>query len=153
MAEPDEVRRLVAAYELRSSYGSEPHFDAIRALGAEVVPYFLEAYPGAGRWQQRASFLYASIRHARTCPAAVELAVLALGDRSSEVRYRACMLLAVSLDRAALPSLRDARIDTDDETRGHIDATIDAIEHGNPDWFVDRDHSGKIHLNVEQVTG
>ena len=138
---PDEIRKLVSNFESKASYGTEPGWDEIRSLGAEIVPYFIEAYPNAPRWQQRASFLYRSIRYARESEDAVNFAIQALQDRAKEVRYRACMLLACSLERRSLPFLHEAAKHKDEQTRADAEAAIDAIENENHNYFVDRDHS------------
>ena len=150
---PAEIRELVAGFALRSSYGTEPNRDAVLALGSAVLPYFIEAYPKARRWQQRASFLYTAARHARNSPLAVKLAVDALQDRSREVRYRACLLLALSQDEAILPTLEAASTHADPSTRADVAAAIDAIRSRNPHFFVDRDHSGKVTYNFPVVEG
>jgi hypothetical protein len=150
---PAQIRRLVSEYSLRSSYGSEPHFDEIASLGAAVVPYFLEAFPKSRRWQQRASFLYAANRHARRSKEAVALAVSALNDKSREVRYRACLLLACSLDESAIAALKAVSCHDDQQTREDVAAAIDAITSKNHNYFVDRTHSGKITYNFDTRGG
>lgn len=149
MTASEHILKLVREYAHRSSYGDEPHFDEIRALGSGVLPYFIEEYPKARHWRQRASFLYRAIRYARTSPNAVALAKAALDDKSREVRYRACMLLACSLDKNALPSLEAARSHPDSRTREDICAAIDAITSENHNFFVDREHSGQVFLNFD----
>lgn len=148
MTAPDEIRRLVRQYEHKSSYGTEPNFDKVLSLGPAVVPFFAEAYPTAKRWRQRASFLYRSVRYAKESKSARELAVQALADKSREVRYRACMLLAVSQDRQVLPALRATLSHPDAQTRADVAAAIDAIERRNHNYFVDRGHTGMINLVV-----
>jgi len=145
--EPAKIKEMVNQYELKSSYGTEPFFNEIKELGEQVLPYFLEAYPKAKRWQQRASFLYRAISYARTSEIAVKLGLLGLFDRSKEVRYRACMLLACSLRKDCLPSLHQALETATGETISDIEAAIDAIESTNHNYFVDREHSGMIKLN------
>jgi hypothetical protein len=149
MKSPTEIRNMVEQYALSSSYGSEPYFNEIGALGAEVIPYFLEIYPNSRRWQQRASFLYRSIPFARTSKEAFELAVMALSDRSREVRYRACMLLACSLNRDGVPYLQKLMSHKDVRTRSDASAAIDAIQNGNHHYFIDRSHSNKMFLSFE----
>ena len=79
----------------------------------------------------------------------MQLGVEALADRSRVVRYRACMLLAYSLERSVLPSLKESENSTSqEETLLDIRAAIDAIENQNSDYFVDRNHSGKKFLRV-----
>jgi hypothetical protein len=147
--QPDQIRKLVQKFEHKSSYGSEPGWEEVRALGASAIPYFIEAYSSASHWRQRASFLYSAIPYARRSAAAVDLAILALSDRAREVRYRACMLLACSLDRRSLPYLEAAAVHSDESTRADAQAAIDAIIEGNHHYFVDRTHSGKVTLNID----
>ena len=99
--------RAVREFAFRSSYGSEPGYAEVKAAGAAAVQLFLQEYPSARSWKQRASFVYHSIPHARTCRAAVALASLALSDRSRHVKYRACMLLACAQDPTTLDLLRE----------------------------------------------
>ena len=150
---PAQIRKMVDEYALRSSFGSEPHFEEIASLGADVIPYFLEAYPRARRWQQRASFLYAATRHARTSRDAVELAVAALNDKSRIVRHRACLLLACSLEKSAIASLKAIADHSDTQTREDVAAAIDAIDCGNHHYFVDREHSGMVFYNFDGKHG
>jgi hypothetical protein len=78
---------------------------------------------------------------------AVKPAVTALGDRSRIVRHRACTLLACSLRPDAISNLRKILDYSDAATVADSGAAIDAIEHRNHHYFVDRDHSGKVALN------
>ena len=124
-----------------------PSHAEVKEAGAAAVQLFLQEYPSARSWKQRASFVYHSIPHARTCRAAVALASLALSDRSRHVKYRACMLLACAQDPTTLDLLREhAMSEQHPETQGHIRAAIDAIENGNHNFFVDREHSGMVTL-------
>lgn len=144
-----KIRVMVSEYEAKSSYGTEPHYEEIKSLGESVLPFFIEAYPKAKRWKQRASFLYRAISYSRRSTLSVELGIMALQDRSNEVRYRACMLLACSLNAKALPYLKSAFKSASGETASDIAAAIDAIESENHNYFVDRMHSGKMFLNFE----
>jgi hypothetical protein len=144
------LRDAVRGFAFRSSYGSEPNYRQVKGAGAAAVQLFLQEHPSARSWKQRASFVYHSIPYARRSHAAVELARLALSDRSRHVRYRACMLLACAQDRTTVDLLRaHALSEQDAETRRHIEAAIDAIESGNHNFFVDRGHSGMITLRFE----
>ncbi|MCP5326537.1 MAG: hypothetical protein H7A09_09480 [Oceanospirillaceae bacterium] len=133
-------------------FGSDKEFYAIselRKLGNELPKLFLEKYRTARKWQVRTSCVYHSIRYARSSSEAVELGVIALADKSYAVRYRACMLLAYSLDKSVLSSLKQLENTTShEETLLDVRAAIDAIENQNSDYFVDRGHSGKITLRV-----
>jgi len=132
--------------------GSDKEFYAInelRKLGNELPKLLLERYRTARKWQVRSSCVYHSIRYARSSNDAVELGVLALSDKSQKVRYRACMLLAYSLDKSVLSTLMKIEcITSHDETLLDIRAVIDAIENQNSDYFVDRDHTGNVTLRV-----
>ena len=131
----------------------EAWHDLKRQAGAEAPRLLRQHYQNSRKWQARVSCLYHAIAYARHFPEAVQLGREALGDRSKVVRYRACMLLAVSLDKASLPVLRNAETQTgqDEETIGNIRAALKAIENQNHHLFVDRDNSGKMTLNVELV--
>ena len=149
---PDRLRELVRNFEHKFSYGNESGWEEVRALGMDAIPYFIEAYHNAPHWRQRASYLYSSIPYARKSQAAVDLAIQALQDRAKEVRYRACMLLACSLDRRSLPFLREIAEHTNNDTRADALAAIDAIKSKNHHYFVDRTHSGKVRLNFSRET-
>ncbi len=121
--------------------------------GAAVPQLLRQHYQNSSRWQARVSCLYHAIAYARHFPEAVQLGREALSDRSKVVRYRACMLLAVSLDKESLPALRNAENQAghDEETIGNIRAALKAIENQNHHLFIDRENSGKMTLNVELV--
>ena len=87
-------------------------------------------------------------RYARTNAEAVQLGKEALFDRAHGPRYRACLLLAYSLDRTALPGLRKALEMGSASSRDDFRAAIDAVENGNHHYFVDREHSGMVTLNI-----
>ncbi|MDF2176846.1 hypothetical protein P2G88_01095 [Aliiglaciecola sp. CAU 1673] len=149
MAEPINAPELLN--DLDGS-GSDKEFCAInelRKLGNELPKLLLEKYRTARKWQVRSSCVYHSIRYARSSSEAVELGVIALVDKSHAVRYRACMLLAYSLDKSVLSSLKQLENSTShEETLLDVRAAIDAIENQNSDYFVDRDHSGNMTLRV-----
>ena len=142
-----EIRRLVAKIGADSPAAADA-WEALRPLGAAVVPYLAEAYTRAKRWQGRVALVFHAIRHARTSEAAFQLGLQALGDRSHLVRYRACMVLAYALRREALPALVAATKHEDERTAEDARAAIDAIEHRNHHYFVDRDHSGRSYWEV-----
>lgn len=98
----------------------------------------------------RLACVYYSLPFAKKSKAAFDLGVLALTDRSKEVRFRACMLLALSQKKEAIPDLRQASDKVNDaETKGNIFAAIDAILSNNQNYFVDRDHTGQVFLEYE----
>lgn len=132
--------------------GSDKEFNAmdkLKKLGDELPKLLLEKYKSSKTWQVRSSCIYHSIRYARTSHEAIQLGVEALTDKSYVVRYRACMLLAYSLDKAVLPILKQLESHSShEETLFDIRATIDAIENQNSNYFVDREHSGSMTLRV-----
>ncbi len=125
----------------------------VRYTFTNPATQFLEAYLLARKWQTRASCIYYSFRYARTDPAALELGIKALNDRSWPVRYRACMLLAIAQDKAALSHLRNLlETTTTARTKEDALAAINAIEQENVHLFVDRDNSGKSKLKIQGIT-
>lgn len=133
--------------------GSDKEFRSIKelsALGGDDLPQFLlEKYRASKKMGPRSSCVYHSIRYARSSRAAVELGVEALWDKSKAVRYRACMLLAYSLNSDVIEHLK--KIETSSscqETVSNARAAIDAIINKNSNYFVDREHSGNITLRV-----
>jgi hypothetical protein len=58
------------------------------------------------------------------------------------------MLLAVAQRTDALPESRNLTSHCDPKTAADVLAAIEAIEKKNQDYFVDRKHTGKMHLNV-----
>lgn len=132
--------------------GSDQEFNAIhelRKLGNQLPSLLLEKYRGSKKWQVRSSCVYHSIRYARDVGEAVQLGIEALSDKSKVVRYRACMLLAYSLNKEALSALKELELNaSESETAVNAHAAIDSIENQNSDFFVDHDHSGKVSLRI-----
>jgi len=119
-----------------------------RRYGSELPRLLLEHYKTAKSYKIRAACVYYCLDFSRVSNAAIELAKIAIADKSRVVRYRACMLLACSLRSDILPTLRQMIPSTERETRDDLIAAIDAIEHQNKDFFLDREHSGMIALRV-----
>lgn len=133
--------------------GVDEEYDLIRAqkteLGEKFPELMLATYRISRKWRVRVSCVFFSIHYARDAEAAVQLGLQAIKDRSKVVRYRACMLLAWSLRSDALPALREALATCESqETKEDLEAAIDAIENNNSNYFVDRDHSGRVTLNA-----
>jgi hypothetical protein len=115
-----------------------------RILGTQLPKYLLDKYRSSKSWKVRVTCVFYSLQYARNNKYAVELGVLALSDRSKIVRYRACMLLSLSLQTHLLPELRRMLSTAPEETTPDLLATIDAIERQNHNYFFDREHSRKI---------
>jgi hypothetical protein len=145
-------KRITELLDQLDGSGSDTEYEAIyelRKLGNSLPSLLLGKFRSSKKWQVRSSCVYHAIRYARSSSDSVQLGLEALSDRSYVVRYRACMLLAYSLNRDALPSLRmAAEKSTHAETICDIRAAIDALENSNSDYFVDRDHTGNMTLTV-----
>jgi len=111
---------------------------------ADVPKFFLEKYPGVKSWNVRCAMVCWAAAYSRENEAAYKLGLAALSDRSKNVRFEACALLAYSLRRESLPYLRQLQESARDETT--LDGTrraIDAIEHQNHHYFLDQEHTGR----------
>ena len=132
--------------------GSEKERAAIRKLRASLGTSFPDQMLGHYRISRiksiRASCLLYCFPNARTSNAAKELAMLALRDKSKAVRYRACQLLAYSQDRNLLGGIEQVRNSIDAESRPDLDAVLDAISNQNQHFFKDREHSGRIFMEL-----
>jgi hypothetical protein len=89
------------------------------------------------------------LKSVRKNPDIETVAVGALSDRAYLVREHACAILAASLNPEVLPSLQAAATHADAQTRADVLAAIDAITHGNLDYYVDRQHTGQSHWRVQ----
>ena len=143
-----EIRKLVADLETTKSSEEETAWGKLTPLGHKVLPFFLEHYPKMKKWQGRVSLVFHAIPYARTYEDAFQLGIKATKDKATVVRYRACMLLAYSLRKDALPYLRALLDHKDAKTVADATAAIDAIEHNNHNYFIDREHSGMMVWNV-----
>ncbi|HEX6699182.1 MAG TPA: HEAT repeat domain-containing protein [Gaiellaceae bacterium] len=116
----------------------------LKHLGNRAVPYLAEYYPHAKKWQARATLVVWATPYARTSEDAFQLGLRACRDRARLVRHRACELLAYSLRKDALPTLRGLLDHPDPTTRDDAQAAIDAIVNRNHNLVRDRDHSGRV---------
>jgi len=148
-SDEDHTRRLLE--ELDGS-GSDREWMAVeelrRKLGDNLPCYLHQKYKLERKAAPRSSCVYHSVRYARTSQEAIELGLAAIFDRSKIVRYRGCMLLAYAQKRDVLPKLKQALEAIPRNSYDDLLAAIDAIEYENHNYFVDRDHSGLITLNV-----
>jgi hypothetical protein len=62
------------------------------------------------------------------------------------------MLLACSLDEESIPVLERALEGAEGQGREDVLAALDAIRSQNHNYFLDRDHSGRVTLNFEGRT-
>jgi len=117
-------------------------------LGDDLPRHLLQRYRQRKKWRDRNSLVYAAIWYARRNDDALELGLLALHDRSKMVRYRACLLLACAQRKDRLGELQAALADIQDDAREDLLAAIDAVANENQNFFVDREHTGNITLNL-----
>jgi hypothetical protein len=120
----------------------------LRQLGPELPRLLLQKFRSAKTWQARASYVYHALKYARESEDAVTLGREALRDGSRAVRYRGAMLLACSLRKDLLPELERALESWSGPGEDDVRAAIDAIEHQNQNYFIDRKHTGRMVLNI-----
>lgn len=144
--------KIERALDKLDGSGSASEWEAVEFLrqvaGDEFPNLLLNKFRKARRAGERASCVYHATRYARTSDDAVQIGREALNDRAHAVRYRACLLLAYSQDQGVLADLRAALSTAPASSHDDVTAAIDAIESRNHHYFVDRDHSGRIALNV-----
>lgn len=145
-----QIQSLVMALDTAKTLDEEAAWSALKPLGIDAIPHLLAFYPKAKKWQGRVSLVFHSIRYARESEAAFELGLLALHDKSTMVRYRACSLCAYSLREDAIPALQSLINHTDSKTSEDAIAAIDAIKHKNHHYFFDRTHSGQSFWVVNE---
>jgi hypothetical protein len=143
-----EIKSLVEEMDTASSAAEEAVWSKLRPLGKDVLPYLLEFFPRAKKWQSRRAIVFHAINHARTSEDAFKLGLAAIKDKSTMVRYRGCCVLANSLREDAIPHLIELLDHKDSKTVEDARAAIDAIKNQNHQLFYDRTHSGKIVWSV-----
>ncbi len=129
--------------------GSDAEYNAIKELsklGDKFPELLLQKYRKSTKWGERSSCVYHSIKYAKEHSSSFQLGIEATKDKSKHVRYRACMLLAVAQKQEAITYLE--RLQNNADSASDALAAIDAIKHENHNYFIDRDHSGKVSLNV-----
>ena len=131
--------------------GSTSEWHAVAELRKrdDFPALLLRKFRSARAWKARSSCVFHAIRYGRESDDAIAIGKGALTDRAKVVRYRGCSLLAFSLRKEVLPVLRDALAGTRDvEGIADLKAAIDAIESGNHNLFLDRDHTGMVVWEV-----
>jgi HEAT repeat protein len=108
-----------------------------------LLPQLISAFPRIRNAQGRNIILFTMLRHARSEPAVLELAMQAASDPAYLVRMQACGILAYALDRRAIPCLAALLTHRDAKTREDAAAAIAAIEAGNHHLWIDRDGAGR----------
>ena len=138
------VAELILAFDLRRQ--SDIALSENRIYGQNsietLLPGLILAFPQIKSWQGRNAILFEITRYARTHHDVVGLALSAAHDSAYMVRMQACGIMAYSLDKAAIPTLQELFQHRNAKTREDAAAAIDAIEHNNHHYWIDRDHSG-----------
>jgi len=133
--------------------GSNTEWEAalqLRSLGSDLPRLLLQRFRSARSWKVRSSCVYHAVRYSLESRDAVILGLEAIRDRSKVVRYRGAMLLAYAQDPTTVAPIRTALAEMSGTQRtDDLLAAIDAIENKNHNYFVDRDHTGKLTLTVE----
>jgi hypothetical protein len=134
--------------------GSEAERNAIAEIrarhGASYVDVLKELYHSSKSRKIRAACIYYCFGQAKSNKSATSLALEALADKSKIVRFRACQLLAYSLNQDILPQLKLTRSTISKDSVEDVDAVVDAIQSQNQNFFRDRTHSGKIFMTLRE---
>jgi len=144
----DQIRTLVARFDTNDNSVRNEAWQQLRELDERVVPFFEDFFGHAKKLAARRDIAFHCIRYARTSEAAFRVGLLAIGDKSTIVRYRGCCVLAYSLRRDALAALTGLLDHSDAKTVEDAKAAIDAIRNQNHHYFVDRGHSGQMFWEV-----
>jgi hypothetical protein len=149
------MANVEALLERLDGSGSQKEYEAVGELrgivGDDLPRYLLAKYRTSKRWQQRAACVFRALAYARESEDAVNLGREAIRDRSKVVRYRAGMLLSYAQRPDVIPELRQLL-----KEKGHapdledVRAALDALDNRNPNYYVDRDHSGMVTMTVEK---
>jgi len=146
-----KIQELILRLDTTKQLEAEAAWSELKILGASIVPYLAEAYPKFKKWQGRVGLVFHSIKYAKESDAAYKLALDALNDRATLVRYRACGLLAYSQRKEAIPYLKKLLKHDDDKTAADAKAAIYAIKKQNHHYFIDREHTGQIFWEITTI--
>ncbi len=138
------VEEVVSAFDDRRGWVVASNGSKLRSEYGlcALVPLFNEALPKIRNAMGRIHIMFDLIPLARRDPRVVEIAKDRLQDRSAAVRMHACEILAYSLRHDAIPSLEQMLAHPVAETRVTAAAAIDAIQHQNHHFYLDREHKG-----------
>jgi len=146
-SEPSEeptVEEVISAFDDRRGWVVASNGSKLRSEYGlcALVPLFSEALPKIRNATGRMHIMFDLIPFARRDPRVVEIAKNRLQDRSAAVRMHACEILAYSLRHDVIPSLEQLLDHPAAETRATAAAAIDAIQHQNHHFYLDREHRG-----------
>lgn len=148
-----EIRDNLDVLITETTEAQRERWTVLRPLGAALAPYLLEYYPLARTWQSRLYIVAHAVKFAPTSEDAFQLGIRALSDASTVVRYEACCLLAYALRQEAIPKLQELSTHRDARTVADSNAAIEAINHQNYSYFVDREHAGRFFWTVYDMDG
>ncbi|WP_440904827.1 hypothetical protein ACMZOO_00925 [Catenovulum sp. SX2] len=149
MLHTSEIEEKLKLLDGRGTDSEYAAVNKLSSLGDKFPELMLQKYRCSKKWGERASCVYHSIKYAKSSHYAFQLGIEALRDKSKHVRYRACMLLAIAQNHEAVGHLEQVLNNSD--SINDVKAAIDAITNNNHHLFVDREHTGKIKLNVELI--
>ena len=135
--EASRIRGLLQAFDSPSNDVREAAWAELPS--GDLTAFYLEAFAGTSRMEARITMVYDATFYARESESAFQLGLLALEDRSKYVRERGCGVLAYSLRRDALPTLRLLLRDPDPWVRENAEGAIDAIRNQNHHLYWDQD--------------
>src|SRR5262249_31944877 len=131
-----------------SSLGHLWHSRPLRPLEAEHLPLLIERYREMRLWQARAAPPHHITGFAPWHDAATQLGIEALNDRSFEVRYRACGLLAYGGHSEAVPYLTRLAQSADAHTAEHARAALEAVAARNVTPFLALDTPRRLFFRL-----
>jgi len=143
----EEVHKYLVCLEGRAAAKKHEAIAKLEALGADIPDLLMKKYKVSRWWSDRASCVYHCIKYAKTNEDAYQIGILALHDKSKVVRHRACALLSVAQKQEAIEHLEDLIFDK--ASASDATAAIDALTNRSQNYFVDRQHSGKLSLKLE----
>jgi hypothetical protein len=143
-----QIHYALKMFDTASTSAHEAAWASLKPLGVSVVPFLAEYFPRTKKAQGRVALIFHAIPFARESEAAFELGLLALNDKATLVRYRACGLCAYSLRKGAIPHLERLLKHADEKTVDDARAAIDAIRRKNHHYFIDRSHSNSTFWEV-----
>jgi hypothetical protein len=136
--------------------GSDEEYAAIRQLRIETGEDFPKLMLGHYNCSKirgvRAACIFFSFPYARLSPYAKKMGIKGISDSSKVVRYRAFQLLAYSQDKNLLNEMERLRPSIAKESLPDFDAAVDAISNQNQNYFKDREHTGKIFMELASIS-
>lgn len=146
------VDELVVIYDQKNWREiDEAHYQVVLKYGIQsLVPLLITACSSVKSFKGRKTILFYLLPHVRSYPALLDLALLAINDRSQLVREEALGIVAYSLEDRALPLLQSHLSHPDPITQASVLASIDAIKNKNHHLFLDRDHTGNTRWVVRE---